>query len=225
VSPEPGAALLGRLLPEWVAAEETRTDRPVRLYEAEERQIARSVPRRRAEFGTVRGCARHALERLGVPSGPLTSGPRGEPRWPAGVVGSMTHCEGYRAAAVAPAGRARAIGIDAEPLAPLPDGVLEAIGLPAERARLGAGPVPQDRLLFSAKESVYKAWFPLTGRALGFEDADITLLAGGPPDRDGLRTGTLEARLLRSAPGVPARLSGRWLAGAGVLLTAIVLPA
>jgi 4'-phosphopantetheinyl transferase EntD len=48
-------------------------------------------------------------------------------------------------------------------------GVLDRISLPDERAMLGdlAAPGPRwDLLLFSAKESVYKAWFPLTGRWL-----------------------------------------------------------
>jgi 4'-phosphopantetheinyl transferase EntD len=65
---------------------------------------------------------------------------------------------------------------DAEPDEPLPRGVLDDIALPLERERLGArdGP-PPDRLLFSAKETVYKAWFPLARRWLGFDDVVVTL--------------------------------------------------
>ena len=97
------------------------------------------------------------------------------------------------------------------------------MSLPAERARLAAlaGEWPAvcwDRLLFSAKESVYKAWFPLTGRWLGFEDADVTIT----PD------GTFTARLLTELTGTqPPRVSfdGRWLARDGLVLTAITVPA
>jgi 4'-phosphopantetheinyl transferase EntD len=73
-----------------------------------------------------------------------------------------------------------------------------------------------DRLLFSAKESVYKAWFPLTGRWLGFEDADVTITP------DGTFTARLLAELTETQP--PASFAGRWLASGGLILTAIVVP-
>ncbi|MGW5497553.1 hypothetical protein [Streptomyces olivaceoviridis] len=46
----------------------------------------------------------------------------------------MTHYDGYRAVALARAVDVIAVGIDAEPNAPLPEGVLETVSLPAERA-------------------------------------------------------------------------------------------
>lgn len=78
----------------------------------------------------------------------------------------MTHCDGYRAAAVARRETIASIGIDAEPHAALPDGVEKLTALPEERMALTRLAVTHphihwDRLLFSAKESVYKAWFPL----------------------------------------------------------------
>jgi 4'-phosphopantetheinyl transferase EntD len=102
--------------------------------------------------------------------------------------------------------------------------MLELIALDKERARLdclpGALGVSWDRLLFSAKESVYKTWFPLTQRWLGFESADIAI----DP-----REGTFTARLLVEGPlvkGAPlTMLNGRWLADHGLLVTAIVVPA
>ena len=76
-----------------------------------------------------------------------------------------------------------------------------------------------DRLLFSAKESVYKAWFPLAKRWLGFEDADISVSMEG----------TFDARLLVPGPdigGTPlTRFTGQWLAGNGLIVTAIAVPA
>jgi 4'-phosphopantetheinyl transferase EntD len=70
------------------------------------------------------------------------------------------------------------IGLDAEPHDELPDGVLDAVSLAPERERVAelTAAVPGvcwDRLLFCVKESVYKAWFPLTGRWLGFEEACV----------------------------------------------------
>ena len=98
--------------------------------------------------------------------------------WPDGVVGAITHCAGFRAAAVAWRAQVRTVGLDAEPHTALPDGVLEAVSDAGERALLErlAREQPEvrwDKILFSAKESVYKAWFPLTGRWLGFEDAEL----------------------------------------------------
>jgi 4'-phosphopantetheinyl transferase EntD len=209
--------------------------------------VANAVDKRRREFVTGRRCARDALRSLGIEPAPILAGERGMPRWPPGVVGSITHCAGYRAAAVARSGDLLAIGIDAEPDGPLPAGVLDVVSLPAERGRLRAQAearpaVHWDRVLFSAKESVYKAWFPLTRRWLGFDEAEITLgtvdgtVAGsvhggadGSVDGsvDGIAGGTVEARFLVPGPvigGQPlAGVSGRWMARDGLVLTAITV--
>ena len=190
----------------------------------EEPLIARSVPKRRNEFVTVRHCARVAMEQLGVPPSPILKGEKGEPQWPRGVVGSLTHCEGYRAAVVGRSEVARSVGIDAEPHGVLPDRVLEAISLPDERREIAARPggLHWDRSLYCAKEATYKAWFPLTQRWLGFEDAHISFEV----DSDG-SAGSFVSRILidpaaRSGPPL-TELSGRWTVAGGLALTAIVL--
>jgi 4'-phosphopantetheinyl transferase EntD len=228
--------VIGELLPAVVAFAEAFADAPdVVLFPEEEALLVRAVEKRRREFATARHCARTALGALGVPPAPILPGEAREPRWPPGIVGSITHCAGYRAAAVARARDVLTIGIDAEPDQLLTDKVLELISLPAERARLrdlatAAPGICWDRLLFSAKESVYKAWFPLARRWLGFLDADITINAADGNDRDAnAAVGTFEARLLVSAPvigGAPLTgFTGRWLARDGVVLTAITVPA
>jgi 4'-phosphopantetheinyl transferase EntD len=194
------------------------------LYPQEADAIARAVPKRRREYATVRLCARRALTRLGAPAGPPLAGRRGAPQWPAGVVGSMTHCDGYRAAAVAHSSAFAGLGIDAEPNGPLPEGVLEAVSLPGERVRLAelsaARPeVSWDRLLFSAKEAVFKTWYPLTLRELGFDEAEI---------RFDPVTGAFLAQLLVPGPRVGGRrldvFHGRWLCRKDLVVTAIALP-
>lgn len=151
----------------------------------EEPLIAKSVTKRRNEFITVRYCARVALNRLGQPPVPILKGEKGEPCWPDGIVGSLTHTAGFRGAVVGRGADVRSVGIDAEPHDALPPGVLEAVSLPAERAELTALPAGAywDRILFCAKEATYKAWFPLTRRWLGFEDAHIAFDIDdwGPP--------------------------------------------
>ncbi len=219
------ATLLTDVLPDSVAAAEMYDDPPeLAPLPEEEPLIARSVAKRRNEFVTVRHCARLALGELGVQSVPILKGEKGEPCWPDGVVGSLTHCEGYRGAAVAPHGRVRSVGIDAEPHGVLPRGVLDAISLPAERtaiAKLPSG-LHWDRILFCAKEATYKAWFPVTRRWLGFEDAHIAFTVD-----DGGTTGGFESRVLidgQALSGPPlTTLSGRWSVRDGLALTAIVL--
>ncbi|MEU4428968.1 4'-phosphopantetheinyl transferase superfamily protein, partial [Actinoplanes sp. NPDC024001] len=137
---------------------------------------------------------------------------------------SITHCAGYRAAAVAEATSLASIGIDAEPDEPLPDGVGELVTLAEERtllARLAAADpgVSWDRLLFSAKESIFKAWYPLTRRELDFTEARLDI---DPP------AGTFTAGILidgtRIDGGPPlTELRGRWLAADDVLCTAVVV--
>lgn len=213
------------ILPSAVSAAESFADtQGTVLFPEEEAVIARAVGKRRREFTTARGCARAALARLGMPPIPIVPGPRGAPQWPSGVVGSITHCAGYRACAVAWARDMITIGVDAEPHDRLPDGVLGVVAGGDEQARLAtlAKTVPRvcwDRLLFSAKESVYKAWFPLTGRWLGFEDARVDF----DPAHQTFRT-----RLLTDGPvldGVTLTgFEGRWLVSRGLILTAVAVP-
>jgi 4'-phosphopantetheinyl transferase EntD len=216
--------MIEEILPEVMCAVEARCDRAdLSLPPEEEAALGRAVEQRRREFASARACARDALVGLGLPPVPIPIGARGEPRWPVGVVGSITHCNGYRACAVGRASEILTVGIDAEPNGPLPDGVLAAIARAEELSRLrelrsAAPEVHWDRLLFSAKESVYKAWFPVTRRRLGFEDATLTF---------DLRRHTFAALLLVPASPLdgesPTELRGRWLVRDGLVVTAIAL--
>ncbi|MFI5674045.1 4'-phosphopantetheinyl transferase family protein [Streptomyces cellulosae] len=200
-----------------------------RLYPEEEAVVAQAVPKRRREFTVVRSCARRAMEKLGVPPQPVLPGERGAPRWPAGLTGSMTHCDGYCAAALVRATDLASLGIDAEPDGPLPEGVLDAVSLPQERERLlrladGHPAIHWDRLLFSAKESVYKAWFPLTQQWLDFSEADIDIRV----DDAQTPQGSFRAELLVPGPVVGARrlghFDGRWIVGRSLVATSVTVP-
>lgn len=216
--------MIARLLPAPVVAVEAFDDaEPAPLYPAEEALVARAVPKRRAEFATARRCARAALARLGHAPAPLLTGERGAPLWPDGVVGSITHTDGYRAAIVADHHEMATVGLDAEPNLPLPDGVGRLVASPAETAALAALSAQQsavcwDRLLFCVKEATYKAWFPVTGQWLDFDEAEVSLDAG-----------TFEVGLLRTAQYPDGRpltgFSGRWLAQRGLLLAVITVAA
>ncbi|WP_236245710.1 4'-phosphopantetheinyl transferase superfamily protein [Streptomyces sp. CC210A] len=210
----------GVVAPPVCVAESFEDPPGLTLLGSEPQEVGRAVPQRQREFTTTRWCARRALSGLGFGPVPIPRGRRGAPHWPEGVVGSLTHCAGYRAAAVARADEVLSLGIDAEPHAPLPDHVLDSVSLPEERRRLTGlaadrPGVHWGRLLFSMKESVYKTWFPLAGCWLDFDEADITI----SPD------GTFRADLLAAHPRVPADgLTGRWRVDRGLLVTALVLP-
>jgi len=216
--------MIEQILPAQVASAEAYDDAGAGELFAEERaSLGDAAARRAAEFATVRTCARQALTRLGVPAVPIVRGRGGAPRWPEGIVGSMTHCRGYRAAAVAHAVDITTVGIDAEIHEPAADGVLPYIASVDERAQLQSlsrqdPHVHWDRVLFSAKESVYKAWFPLMARRLDFTEAVVTI----DPDRRRFRT-----RLLVTGPTGPGGslvgFDGRWLVRDGLVLTAVVV--
>ncbi len=218
--------MIEQLLPNTVAAVETYGDDETDnapLYPEEQRIVARAVDKRRREFTAVRACARHAMTTLGIPPAPVLPDAPGAPQWPPGLIGSMTHCHGYRAAALAHATDLASLGIDAEPHAPLPDGLLPSVALPTERERLTHLHTRQpaihwDRLLYSAKESVYKAWFPLTGQWLDFEEADIEIHPYG----------RFHAELLVPGPILGSHrlghFEGQWTIDQGLIATAVTIP-
>jgi 4'-phosphopantetheinyl transferase EntD len=219
--------VIDKILPDAVASCEAFDDPPdAVLFPEEEAVISRAVDKRRREFRTVRHCARRALTKLGVPPAAVLPGERREPVWPPGVVGSLTHCTGYRAAAVAHRRDVLTMGIDAEPHEPLPPDVADVIALDEELVGLVEltavdSAVCWDRVLFCAKETVYKAWFPLTHRWLGFEQARVTIDA----PMIGHTDGTFSARLLVTGPviagDVLTRFDGRWLVRNGLVITTV----
>jgi len=209
-----------------IAVAEMRKDVSVsELFPAERQVVSRACARRRREFATGRACARQALTNLGLPPVAIPRGERGQPLWPDGLVGSITHCTGMRASAVAMTTVASSIGIDAEVNAPLSDPIFQRIAfgeelqLSREPADLGeVGSVHLDRLLFSAKEAVYKAWFQLCPRWLGFSDVEVSI---------DLTARSFSAHLKRRDAAEIGReaLCGRWCAGDGLIAATVVVSA
>jgi 4'-phosphopantetheinyl transferase EntD len=217
--------MIEAILPVNVSVSATRADIPdAAVLPEEEAMVRRAVASRRREFATARACARAALEPWDLSQRAIPTTPSGAPQWPVGIVGSITHCVGYRACAVASVRDVVAIGIDAEPDEPLPGSLLRDVAVRREREWVtdllrSVPEVRWDRLLFCIKEAVYKAWHPLAERRLDFDQAVISL---------DLSSGSFTARLLVSGPPVDdvplAALSGRWMARDGIVLAAIALP-
>jgi 4'-phosphopantetheinyl transferase EntD len=206
-----------------VACEATPQDVDAQLFPEELTYLERAVAKRRFEFGTARVCARRALAMLGVAPVALVPGPDRAPRWPEGVVGSITHTDDWCAVVVAPATTVRALGIDAETVRPLEPRLARDIVTPREAAFLEqARPhADYDELLilhFSAKEAYYKCQYPLTGEFLGFHDVELEV---------DLRGGRFVARVIGDRKCLPTEvreLEGRFVISPGRVMSGIEIP-
>lgn len=100
----------------------------------------------------------------------------GAPSWPKGFLGSLAHDDEYAVAAIAKTGSVRSLGVDIEPSAPLPNDLVDFVLQPSER-QATEGDGLRRRLIFVAKEAVYKAIHPLDGTPLEYQDIEIDLAA------------------------------------------------
>ena len=149
------------------------------LWDSELPGTERMVPKRLREFVAGRSVARWAIADLGEPVVAIPRDGDRTPIWPDGVVGSITHCDGLCAAAVARVEEVMALGLDAEPASPLPPDLYSTVCTAMELQYLEALPPPPAadwlKIVFSAKESYYKAWFPLTRTPLDFTEVEVHL--------------------------------------------------
>ncbi len=138
-----------------------------------------AVPKRRMDFALGRRAAHAALAGAGCLRAwePILQGPSGEPCWPLGWTGAISHSGGVAVAAVGDTEHWAGIGIDLESRQRLPSMAIQRRICAGEESRwIEASPHPPQRLLelFSAKEAIYKAMFVATGESLGFADAELT---------------------------------------------------
>jgi 4'-phosphopantetheinyl transferase EntD len=138
-----------------------------------------AIERRRREFAAGRIAARQALAGAGGPSASIPIGDQRQPIFPAGFVGSITHKLELAAAVAAPDSTVLALGLDLESMdRPVSAGIASHVCVPSERAWVeDATSEPERdlrlRRLFSAKESLFKALFPLECRWFGYHDAEL----------------------------------------------------
>lgn len=213
--------MLARLFPPEVVTVVAPTTAPEAALHPEEAGCLHGAgPARRREFALGRGCARAALARLGVEDAALPAEPDRRPRWPEGIVGSLSHCDAVCAVAVARRGPIAGLGLDVERDGRVGDALAQRIGTPAELAHLAAlraRAIDARTWLFSAKESVYKVYYPLARHPLGFRDVEIAF---------DVEAGAFEARLVGSGapPAAGARaFGGRLACEHGLVWTAVTL--
>jgi 4'-phosphopantetheinyl transferase EntD len=194
-----------------------RPPQDVSLFPEESAIIRNAAEKRRRDFRAGRACAHLALAALGVHDVAIASGPRREPLWPPGIVGSITHCPGYVAAAVAFGEHLLALGIDAEQWGAAGSDLESFICTPAELDRYRDSEHPCWRtLVFSAKESLFKALYPLRHFELEFADVEVTLSQRGFSVSPARELGSLAADI--------QRIQGRFLLGRDHIFTAAWLP-
>lgn len=210
---------MDRLFPAQVVTESTVArpwvDPP---YASEAEAVAHAAPVRRHEYAAGRVCARDALSRLGVRDFPVLRDADGVPIWPAGFVGSISHCPGYCGVAVAPSASIRGIGFDVEPNSPLPAELRPHVASDQEQAWIsrheGNHAVDLYKLIFSAKESAFKAIYPLLRRPFDFWDLEVELCESAR---------SFKIRPTSSHGQAVEGLSGRFLATSQHIFTGVTI--
>jgi 4'-phosphopantetheinyl transferase EntD len=250
----PDAVLLAEMPPE--AAD------PSRLLPEEARSIERAVEKRRREFAAARLLARalfarmtpgHAIHAQAMQNYALLNDTDRVPIWPAGIVGSITHCQSLCAVALAPANEYGGLGLDVEPAVALKAELRRMILRAGDETLLDALPSPAHALggmlAFTIKEAVYKAIYPSRRRFLEFHDVEIVRLAADevaeekaaadelmaieaasdralPSNGGADLRGVFEVQVLiaEAAPLGQARIAGRFRIAEGHIAAAVVLP-
>lgn len=177
-----------------------------KLHASEENTTTRMSPVRLRDFGHGRACARLALKQLEVFDCPVPVGKQREPLWPNDIVGSLSHTNHFAAAVVARRSEITSLGIDLEPAENLPENILARVCRAEEIERLSAGEehYRQAKLIFSAKESLYKCLWPIRKSFIGFQEMEITLF-----EQDRSWSATSHTDLYPES--LVARLRGRYL--------------
>ncbi|HKQ80667.1 MAG TPA: 4'-phosphopantetheinyl transferase superfamily protein [Steroidobacteraceae bacterium] len=172
------AVTVEKLFPPGAVAFETRSRGSASdLLPTERECVARSMDKRVSEFAAGRLCAHAAFAALGIEPTPLLMGMDRAPIWPAAVVGSITHSEGYCTAVAGCEAQFAAIGVDAECSKEMSASLWHLVMREEELQRLQN--LKEDAgermalLIFLAKEAFYKCQYELTRTWLGFEDVVI----------------------------------------------------
>jgi 4'-phosphopantetheinyl transferase EntD len=221
------SAVFQELLPAGIAtAELSGAGDPALLAPGERKHLGAAVAKRAADFAAGRLCAQRALAQFGVHDHVLAVGSDRRPQWPPSLIGSITHTNGFSAAAVAERARFRGIGIDAESVGRVSREVWGEVLLPEEQKWLETlEPREQAQiaaLMFSAKEAFYKCQYELTSQWLDFQDVALDVVGWN------MAFGSFAVRPRKSAKIFEAyrgRLIGRFAFRRGLVLTGIAIVA
>lgn len=141
--------------------------------------LLQAVSKRRIDYLAGRLCARQALSKLGLnEQGSIAAGSNRIPQWPEGYLGAITHTKGYAAAIVGLRSHWLGLGIDAEVIVgESKPSLIRHVCRSGEYERLLQGSTKNDdflfTLIFSAKESLFKALYPVVQNYFGFQAAQL----------------------------------------------------
>ena len=187
--------------------------------------LDKAIDKRKIDFITGRLCVAQALSALDPKRvwPPVTMGLDRLPLWPEGIVGSITHTEGFTSACVALATDFDSVGIDAEKIMPLAQAekIRKAISFESEIKLMqsdGFELAAALSLIFSAKESLFKCLYPLVQINFGFLDAELSSLDTGKE--------IFSIQLLRELSGKFGKgttISGNFTMSESLVLTGVYL--
>jgi 4'-phosphopantetheinyl transferase EntD len=185
------------------------------VWPEERAAVERAVAKRRNEYFATRHLARLALTELAVPGCPILNNPDRSPRWPRGVVGSLSHTDTWCGVALTrQIDGICGLGIDLERVGSVSSEVEQRISSARE---LSASDSTAASLRFSAKEALYKAIFPFVNRFVGFLEVEIHL----DDDRRAFTVRPMTEELTRELSGFTIR--GVCALQAGLCCCAVVL--
>ncbi|MFV1982154.1 MAG: 4'-phosphopantetheinyl transferase [Thiohalomonadales bacterium] len=171
--------MINTLIPDNIACEIVYENiSPSEVYSAERLIIMKASLNRKQEFLRGRNCAHQAIKKLNYANQkPILIGKNREPVWPPGLIGSITHCNGYCAAVVAKLNDITGVGIDAELNTNLKKTIISKTQTDSEIIRnselLSENNICINKLVFSAKESVFKFIHPFIMKYINFKDIEI----------------------------------------------------
>jgi len=192
-------------------------DAVAELAEEERALIVRAVESRRREFSTGRRLARRLLAERGIEPRAILRDSDRVPIWPGGVTGSISHCREHAVVAVCDANACFGVGVDIEPDEPVKPGIERIVCTAAERSWLDGeegGDEARGRrvkLVFSAKEATYKAFYPRVRVFWNFHDVVLEL-----DERRGVFLATLPASAGRRS------VEGRFVRGHGTIVSGVL---
>lgn len=136
---------------------------------------------RKLTYTLGRGCAHCILEKYGYNNFPILKDISGAPVFPETLTGSISHTNNWAVAAMAKNDIVKGIGIDIEDLSrKVNPGIKRIIATPDEKKTIEDLPKNQQdkciKIIFSAKESIYKCVYSISGVPLKFQDLSIKFI-------------------------------------------------
>jgi len=140
--------------------------------------MVRSVCKRRAEFLAGRYCARQSLKRLGIYDYQISIGKHREPIWPDTVVGAISHSSRLAICVTTQCESAIGVGVDVEKFLDCETAkkIQNQFASEPEISLIDSIEFSKSKLLtilFSVKESFFKAAYPSVNRYFGFDAVSL----------------------------------------------------